>query len=52
MLCYVALYAAAAAAQNEYNTHEIKVHMAETVVFLAFRDASFEFSSYRVMLKF
>ncbi len=26
--------------------------MAETVVFLAFRDASFEFSSYRVMLKF
>jgi hypothetical protein len=26
--------------------------LAETVVFLAFRDASFEFSSYRVMLKF
>jgi hypothetical protein len=28
------------------------LHMAETVVFLAFRDASFEFSSYGVMLKF
>ncbi len=27
-------------------------NLAETVVFLAFRDASFEFSSYRVMLKF